>query len=142
MSEIRAEYILENSSGIVGAYGLFVAALAESCMDSLRVDRRGSIRRGLALLCVVAVAMVTTAAAAHVCELAGLCGRQFKTSVVVGPDHGPCLICVGAHSPGLAALASPFSPSLTIAAAEPGRPVGAPQSFQGLPRHIRPPPSK
>ena len=79
-------------------------------MDRLRKSR--AVRTVIATLCVVLVMVATTAEAGHSCE-SPLAQPHGKTDVrTIAGGAVPCLLCLGVHSPSLAAPISAVAPDL------------------------------
>ncbi len=110
-------------------------------MNDFRTDRRSLIRRYAALLCVAVIAVITSVAAAHACQVFGPNGQQIRSGAAVSPDHGPCLICLSAHSPSLAAPFAAIPASLIQAEMAGARPLSERPSLQAFGLYVRPPPS-
>jgi hypothetical protein len=113
-------------------------------MPRSRDERRpGPLKLWTAVLCVALVLMATTAEAAHFHQLDALARpQQIKTSGAVTPAHGGCLLCVGAHSPGLAAPFLPVLPRSVSSEAATTPPPLRLQSFYSFALHVRPPPAR
>jgi hypothetical protein len=76
-------------------------------------DRNRFWFRALVAVCCIALVLIaTTAEAGHSCEPVPVQTHHGSQVNAVLSNGGPCLLCLGVHSPGLAAPISPLAPVL------------------------------
>jgi hypothetical protein len=103
---------------------------------------RRALSAWIAALCIVFTLVTTSVEAGHACDL-GLHGGapQIDTRTADGPIHpAACLLCLGLHSPGLAAPIAPMLPQIVTAATAPVTAPAHRPLLEIFALQVRPPP--